>query len=64
MIGGAVKMIRIPTGEKQDEGEAIASAAAQLGKPGGAARARNLTAEQRAEIATNAAAKQWEKQQA
>jgi hypothetical protein len=51
--------MRIATGEEQDDREATASAAAQLGKLGGAARARNLTAEQRAEIAKKGAAKRW-----
>jgi hypothetical protein len=61
VIGGAVKVMRIATGEEEDEREATASAAAQLGKLGGAARARNLTAEQRAEIARQGAAKRWRK---
>lgn len=39
LIGDAVKVARIATGEEQDEREATASAAAQLGKLGGAARA-------------------------
>lgn len=59
VISAAVKVMRIATGEEEDEREATASAAAQLGKLGGAARARNLTAEQRAEIAKKAAAKRW-----
>jgi len=37
------------------------SPAQQLGRLGGAARARNLTAEQRREIAQKAAAKRWER---
>ncbi len=61
VIGAAVKVMRIATGEEADEREATASAAAQLGKLGGAARARNLTAEQRAEIAKKAAAKRWDR---
>ena len=61
VIGAAVKVMRIATGEEDDEREATASAAAQLGKLGGAASARNLTAEQRAEIAKKAAAKRWKK---
>ena len=60
VIGAAVKVMRIATGEEADEREATASAAVQLGKWGGAARARSLTAEQRAEIAKKAAAKRWE----
>ena len=42
----------------------LASAAAQLGKLGGAARARNLTAEQKSEIARKGAAKRWGKKEA
>ena len=59
LIGAAVKVMRIATGEEQDEREAASSAAAQLGKLGGAARARNLSPEQRAEIARKAAAGRW-----
>ena len=47
------------TGEIEDERNATASAAAQLGKLGGAARAKSLTAEQRAEIARKGAATRW-----
>ena len=61
VIGAAVKVMRIATGEIEDEREATASAAAQLGKLGGAARAKSLTAEQRAEIAKKGAAKRWGK---
>lgn len=61
VIGAAVKVMRIATGEETEELDAQtpASAAAQLGKLGGAARARNLTAEQRTEIAKKGAAKRW-----
>ena len=62
VIGNAVKVMRIATGEEEDERTPVASAAAQLGKLGGAARARNLTAEQRAEIAKKAAKSRWAKQ--
>jgi len=61
VIGAAVKVMRIATGEEPDDREATASAAAQLGKLGGAARARSLTAEQRAEIARVAASARWKK---
>jgi hypothetical protein len=63
VIGGAVKVMRIATGEEPDDRKEVPapSPAAQLGKLGGAARARNLTAEQRAEIAKKAAAKRWGK---
>jgi hypothetical protein len=60
VIGNAVKVMRIATGEEPED-IAPASAAATLGKLGGAARARNLTPEQRAEIAKKAAAKRWDK---
>jgi hypothetical protein len=61
LIGNAVRVARIATGEEEDDREATASAAATLGKLGGTARARNLTAEQRAEIAKKGAAKRWGK---
>ena len=61
LIGAAVKVMRIATGEEHDEREAASSAAAQLGKLGGAARARSLTAERRGEIAKKAAAERWKK---
>lgn len=61
VIGAAVKVMRIATGEEEDERDATASAAAQLGKLGGAARAKSLTPEQRAEIARKGAAKRWTK---
>jgi hypothetical protein len=59
VIGNAVKVARIATGEEEDERAPIASAAAQLGKLGGAARAAGMTPERRAEIAKKAAAKRW-----
>ena len=60
VIGGAVKVMRIATGEETEElDQTPASAAAQLGKLGGAARAKKLTPEQRREIAQKAAAKRW-----
>lgn len=44
VIGGAVKVMRIATGEEPDDREEAtsASAAAQLGRLGGAARARTV----------------------
>lgn len=59
LIGNAVKVARIATGEEQDEREATSSAAAQLGKLGGAARAKKLTSTQRTEIARKAATSRW-----
>jgi hypothetical protein len=63
VIGGAVKVMRIATGEEPDDRKdaPALTPGQQLGKLGGAARARNLTAEQRAEIARKAAAKRWGK---
>ena len=60
VIGNAVKVMRIATGEEAED-IAPASAAAILGKLGGAARARNMMPERRAEIAKKAAAKRWKK---
>jgi catalase (peroxidase I) len=60
VIGNAVKVMRIATGE-EEEAVAPATAGATLGKLGGQARARNMTPERRAEIAKNAAAKRWGK---
>ena len=63
VVGAAVKVMRIATGEEPDDREdaPALSPAAQLGKLGGAARARNLTAEQKTEIARKGAAKRWMK---
>ena len=61
VIGNAVKMMRIAIGEEDEEYEDDGKdpAAKALGKKGGAARAKNLTPEQRSEIAKKAAAKRW-----
>ncbi len=63
VIGAAVKVMRIATGEEAEELDAPEPgkdpAAAAMGRKGGAARARNLTPEQRAEIARKGAAKRW-----
>ena len=60
VIGGAVKVMRIATGEEPEDRDTPApSPAQQLGKLGGAARAKALTPQRRAEIARKAAAKRW-----
>lgn len=59
-VGLAVMIGRIATGEIEDD-RPVASAAAQLGKLGGKARAAAMTPERRAEIAKVAATKRWEK---
>ena len=62
VIGNAVKVMRIATGEEietiqADDGKDPAAKA--LGKKGGAARAKSMTPERRAEIARMAAEKRW-----
>ena len=63
VIGAAVKVMRIATGEveedidKPDAGKN--PAAVELGRKGGAARAEKLTPERRSEIARKAAEKRW-----
>ena len=61
VIGNAVKVMRIATGEDEDdrEDQPADSPAQALGRLGGAARAKALTKEQRSEIARKAAAKRW-----
>ena len=63
VIGNAVKVMRIATGEEyetlNDDGKD--KAAVSLGKRGGNARANALTPKQRISIAKKAAAKRWEK---
>jgi general stress protein YciG len=54
-----VRVMRIATGDEAEDAPSPASAAAQLGKLGGAARAKALTKERRAEIARKGAAKRW-----
>ena len=58
-IGLAVMIGKIATGEIEDARDDVASAAAQMGKLGGKARAANMTPERRKEIAQKAAAKRW-----
>jgi hypothetical protein len=58
VIGNAVKVMRIATGEEEDV-VTPASAGATLGKLGGQARAKAISPERRSEIAKKAAAKRW-----
>jgi len=62
VIGNAVKVMRIATGEESDDIDPAKSAAAELGARGGKARAAKMTPERRAEIARTAAAKRWNKE--
>ena len=57
-IGNAVHVMRIATGEIE---EAKQTAAAELGRKGGKARAAKMTAEQRADISRRAARARWKK---
>ena len=60
VIGAAIRVAKIATGEEEDDEEKL-SAAAELGRKGGKKRAANLSPEQRKEIARKAAAKRWSK---
>jgi hypothetical protein len=63
VIGNAVKVMRIATGDETevltDDGKNAAAVA--LGRMGGKARAEGMTAKRRKEIAKKAAAKRWSK---
>jgi hypothetical protein len=59
VIGNAVKVMRIATGEETEELDRAKSAAAELGSRGGKARAAKLNPEERTAIARRAAAKRW-----
>jgi len=63
VIGNAVHVMRVLTGEIEDAipDDGKDPAAKSLGKKGGAARAKSMTPERRAEIAKQAAAKRWNK---
>lgn len=61
-IGLAVMVGKIATGEIEDTRDDVSSAAAQMGKLGGKARAAAMTPERRAEIAKAAAAKRWSRE--
>jgi hypothetical protein len=62
VIGNAFRIARIATGEELEDAPEDGGkdkAAQALGRKGGAARAKSMTPERRAEIARNAAAKRW-----
>lgn len=64
VIGAAVATMQILTGEDREqidtpESQGKDAAAVALGKKGGAARAKAMTPERRAEIAKKAAEKRW-----
>lgn len=62
----AKRMVEIATGQVEDraptpEEQGKDPAAAALGRKGGAARAKSMTPERRAEIAKKAAQKRWDR---
>ena len=61
VIGGAVKVAKVATGEVEEdtEDDGKDKAAQALGRKGGKARAAKMTPEQRSEIARKAAKKRW-----
>jgi hypothetical protein len=59
VIGAAVLVGRIATGEADETKPLPKSAAAELGSKGGRARAKVLSGEKRKEIAKKAATKRW-----
>jgi len=65
VIGNAVKVMQIATGEAEEEyeGDGKDKAAAELGRKGGQARAERMSPERRSEIAREAARKRWGKEE-
>lgn len=61
VIGAAIMVGKIATGEIEEGSAPESKAAAALGRRGGKARAAALTPEQRAEIARAAAEARWKK---
>jgi hypothetical protein len=59
VIGAAVKVMRIATGEETEDTDSAKSAAQELGARGGKARAAKMSSTQRSEIARKAAAARW-----
>lgn len=62
VIGNAVKVMKIATGEDEEDTEkddGKDKAAQSLGRRGGKARAEKMTPEQRSAIAKKAAKKRW-----
>ena len=66
VIGNAVKIARIATGEVEDEAEDDGKdpAAKALGSKGGKARAKKLSPDERRNIARRAATSRWEAEKA
>ena len=60
VIGMSVKVMRIATGEEEDDADPVKSAAAELGSRGGRARAEKLSPAKRRAIARKAAKARWQ----
>lgn len=60
VIGNAVKVMRIATGEEQED-VGLVPQRARGGRKGGKARAATLTPQERSDIARAAAAARWKK---
>ena len=63
VIGAAVKVMRIATGEEEETLSGKDPHASAMGKKGGAARAKALTPKKRSEIARKAARARYAKDQ-
>jgi hypothetical protein len=64
VIGNAIKVAKIATGEEEEDlppDDGKDKAAQALGRKGGAARAKKMTPEQRADVARKAAKSRWKK---
>jgi len=64
VVSNAVHVMKVLTGEAEDTAPADDGknkAAQEMGRKGGAARAKSMTPEQRSEIARKAAAKRWQR---
>lgn len=63
VIGNAVKVMRIATGEEEEDftEDGKDKAAVSLGRRGGQARAEKMSAKERSAIAKKAAATRWSK---
>ena len=63
VVGAAVKVMKIATGEvEEDIDDGKSKAAVELGRKGGRARAAKLSKKRRSEIAKKAAASRWAKE--
>ena len=61
VIGAAIRVARIATGEEEEDREEKSSAAQESGRKGGKARAEKMPAKRRSQIARRAARHRWGK---